>query len=63
MTNEMGRWFEKQSKWQHDRIALSWPEKIRQAEEIRESIGRWRKSPLWNSNTDLSHQRTTKGKS
>ncbi len=29
---------EKQARWQKERQALSWPEKIRMAEKIRESV-------------------------
>ena len=32
----------RQARWQHSRGALSWPEKIRLVEAIRESVLRWR---------------------
>jgi hypothetical protein len=35
---------ERQAKWQKSRAALSWPEKIRMAEAIRESIQQLRAS-------------------
>jgi hypothetical protein len=36
--NELGKQFAKQAQWQTGRKALSWPEKVRQAEAIRDSI-------------------------
>ena len=36
--NELQKQFVKQAKWQTGRKGLSWPEKVRQAEAIRDSI-------------------------
>ena len=36
--NELGKRFTRQAQWQTNRKALSWPDKVRQAEAIRESI-------------------------
>ena len=36
--NELGKQFARQAQWQTNRKALSWPDKVRQAEAIRESI-------------------------
>ena len=36
--NELEKQFVKQAKWQTGRKGLSWPEKVRQAEAIRDSI-------------------------
>ena len=35
----------RQAKWQKDRFSLSWPEKIRMAERVRESAERLRDRP------------------
>jgi len=55
MNEEIERWLEKQARWQQSRRALPWPEKIRLAEKIRESIGRWSQSANKNAGTNLSH--------
>jgi len=34
--------FEQQSKWQRSRACLSWPEKIRMAEAVQETLRRFR---------------------
>ena len=36
--NELEKKFARQAQWQTNRKALSWPDKVRQAEAIRESI-------------------------
>jgi hypothetical protein len=36
--NDISRMFQNQAKWQKERACLSWPEKIRMAEDIRQSI-------------------------
>jgi hypothetical protein len=36
--------FDRQARWQRDLVALSWPEKIRMVEAIRESVLRLRAS-------------------
>ena len=36
--NELDKQFARQAQWQTDRKALSWPEKVRQAEAIRDAI-------------------------
>lgn len=41
-----------QAEWQRSRRVLSWPQKIRVAEQIRESVGRWRKSAPWKALKD-----------
>jgi hypothetical protein len=38
LMNEISRILENQAKWQRQRAQLSWPEKIRMAENMRESI-------------------------
>lgn len=40
--NEIEQLLERQARWQKSRKALSWPEKIRMAEQIRASVGWWR---------------------
>jgi hypothetical protein len=40
--SDIQRLLEKQARWQKARRALSWPEKIRMAERIRESVIRLR---------------------
>ena len=54
----MEKWLEKQARWQQSRRALSWPEKIRLAEKIRESIGRWSQSAIKKAGVDLSRPQT-----
>jgi hypothetical protein len=34
--------FERQSGWQRDRVCLSWPDKIRMAETVQETLRRFR---------------------
>ena len=34
--------FERQSEWQRARVCLSWPEKIRMAETVQETLRRFR---------------------
>ena len=36
--NELDKQFARQAQWQTSRKALSWPEKVRQAEAIRDAI-------------------------
>ncbi len=36
---------ERQAQWQKSRQSLTWPEKIRMAERVRESIGQLRAQP------------------
>jgi hypothetical protein len=36
--DELGKQFARQAQWQAGRKALSWPDKVRQAEAIRDSI-------------------------
>jgi hypothetical protein len=36
--------FERQAAWQKSRARLSWPDKIRQAETLREALVEWRRS-------------------
>ena len=43
--NEVQALLEKQARWQRSRQALSWPEKIRMAEAIRESARQLRQVP------------------
>ena len=42
--NEIVQLLQKQAQWQRSRKDLSWPEKIRLAEKIRESAVLWRKT-------------------
>ncbi|MCB4755818.1 MAG: hypothetical protein LHV69_02365 [Elusimicrobia bacterium] len=63
MNSDLEKWIEKQARWQQSRRALSWPEKIRLAEQIRDSIGRWSQSAVRKAGMDLSHTRTKKEKS
>lgn len=44
--SDVQRMLEKQAQWQKARKALSWPEKIRMAERIRESVIRLRATGL-----------------
>lgn len=44
--SEVRRTFERQTHWQKARQTLSWPEKIRLAEKIRESVRQLRAAPL-----------------
>ena len=37
---DMGKLFQRQTAWQKGRTALTWPEKIRMAEAIREWVSR-----------------------
>jgi hypothetical protein len=36
--------FERQARWQKNRARLSWPEKVRLAEAVRESLERFRQA-------------------
>jgi len=36
---------ERQAQWQKKRQSLTWPEKIRLAERVRESVQQWRARP------------------
>ena len=38
----------RQARWQKSRKALSWPEKIRMAEQIRASVAQWRSLASYN---------------
>ena len=40
--NEVRTLLERQARWQKSRKALSWPEKIHVAEQVRSLAGRWR---------------------
>lgn len=40
--SEIKQFLEPQAQWQRHRQALSWPEKIRMAEQIRASVAQWR---------------------
>lgn len=40
--NEVQQLLERQARWQKARKNLSWPEKVRMAEVVRESTRRWR---------------------
>jgi len=44
----------RQARWQKSRKALSWPEKIRRAEQIRASVARWRS--LAGNNAAAAHK-------
>ncbi|MGH7267245.1 MAG: hypothetical protein ACREMB_20690 [Candidatus Rokuibacteriota bacterium] len=39
--NEIKALLKRQARWQKSRRALSWPEKIRMAERVRDSAERW----------------------
>lgn len=39
---EIEQLLERQARWQKSRSSLSWAEKIRMAERVRESAARWR---------------------
>jgi hypothetical protein len=39
----------RQARWQKSRKALSWPEKIRMAEQIRASVAQWRSLAGYNA--------------
>ena len=41
---DTGKLFERQAEWQKARIALTWPEKVRMAEAVRESIVKFRRA-------------------
>jgi hypothetical protein len=38
---DMRKLFERQAAWHKGRLALTWPEKIRMAEAVRESVARF----------------------
>lgn len=40
--NEIERLLRRQAEWQRDRSSLSWPEKIRQAEQLRATLEAFR---------------------
>ena len=40
--SEINQFLEPQAQWQKRRQALSWPDKIRMAEQIRASVAQWR---------------------
>jgi len=42
--SEIVRLLQKQAQWQRSRKDLSWPEKIRLVEKIRDSAARWRRT-------------------
>lgn len=62
MNSDMEKWLEKQAHWQQGRRALSWPEKVHLAEQIRESIGKWGRSATKKTVKDFSHTRAKKKK-
>ena len=51
--SEVDKRFEKQAEWQQGLRALPWPEKVRMAERVRESLVRW---------NDTSGSKATPGK-
>jgi hypothetical protein len=57
--SEIEQLLERQARWQKSRQALTWPEKIRLAEQVRDSVARWRstasKSPPANRKA-LEHE-------
>ena len=56
---EMLKLFERQTAWQKGRAALTWPQKIRMAEAVRESVARFaRVRPVPNSAERLSGRST-----
>jgi hypothetical protein len=50
---DMRELFERQAAWQAGRRGLSWPEKVRMAEAVRESVVRLREMRSLDSNADL----------
>lgn len=42
---DMRRLLERQAEWQKTRNRLSWPEKVRMAEAVRESLRQFRRAP------------------
>lgn len=56
---DLQRVLERQAQWQKSRQSLTWPEKIRMAERVRESVKQLRAQPR---PTDLAPaERVTKG--
>lgn len=52
MTDEVRELLERQARWQKSRRSLSWAEKIRMVEAIRESILRLRDAPTISERED-----------
>ncbi len=46
---EIEQMLARQVRWQKSRKALSWPEKIRMAEQIRASVAQWRSPAGYNA--------------
>ena len=44
--NEVEQMLRRQALWQKSRQSLTWPEKIRVAERLRESLRPWRAKPM-----------------
>jgi hypothetical protein len=43
--SDLEQMFNRQAHWQKSRQSLTWPEKIRQAERVLESVRQWRAKP------------------
>ena len=43
---DLKQMLERQAQWQKNRQSLTWPEKIRLAERVLESVRQWRARPI-----------------
>ncbi len=57
--NEFQRRFERQADWQKTLRTLSWPEKVRMAEKVRESIKQLRAAPVSKEDREIPAQTQT----
>jgi len=60
-TTDMGTLFQRQAAWQAGRRRLSWPEKVRMAEAMRESAIRFRALQLAEPKTGSAERPKTAG--
>jgi hypothetical protein len=55
--NDIEQILQRQAQWQKSRQSLSWPEKIRMAERLRENLQQWRAKPVPAIPTPAHHPR------
>jgi hypothetical protein len=59
--NDVQEMFRRQAIWQKSRQSLTWPEKIRMAEMVRESVMQLRASSPPRANQEISTRQKLKG--
>lgn len=61
--NDVQEMLKRQAIWQRSRQSLTWPEKIRMAELVRESVKQLRASPPPRANQEISSRQKPRGQS